>query len=128
MEKPKVIKAHEDNRGTIYSLSGIASDGKEITILDTRKGFARGGCIHDINDEYVTVLEGVVKYWVGDEHPEILRKGMSTIIPANTPHMLVAQTDSIVVEWGKTKDELDGKDLEMRKKVDEINARNNKVQ
>jgi mannose-6-phosphate isomerase-like protein (cupin superfamily) len=125
MEKQKVVKVHEDNRGTIYSLSGITSDGKEITVLDTRRGFARGGCVHNVSQEYVTVLEGIVKYWIGDEHPEILRKGMSTVIPAKTPHMLVAQTDCIVMEWGKTKDELDGKDLEMRKKVEKINVERN---
>ena len=123
MKNPKVVKLHEDSRGTIYSLSGITSDGKEITILHTRRGYARGGCIHDINDEYVAVLEGMVKYWIGDEHPEMLQKGMSLLIPAGKPHMFVAQTDSILLEWGKTKEEVGDKDVEMRKKVDEINAK-----
>jgi mannose-6-phosphate isomerase-like protein (cupin superfamily) len=119
----KVEKVNEDNRGSIHTISGILDDGKEITILVTRKGYARGGCIHGINDEHVVVLDGSVKYWIGDDHPEMLYKGMTTVVPFNSKHMLVSQTDSIVMEWGKTKEEVDKKDVEMKKKVDEINAR-----
>lgn len=120
----KLDKVHEDKRGKIYTLTGNdLKESEEITIFTCKKGFARGGCIHKFSDEYVCILEGCVKYFIGDEGPEIMIKGESFLIPKNTPHFFVAQVDSLVAEWGATKKEKEEKHLETRKKVDEINKK-----
>ena len=51
----KLSKLHEDKRGEIYLITGDLKEHEEITLFTTRKGYARGGCIHNINDEYCTI-------------------------------------------------------------------------
>jgi mannose-6-phosphate isomerase-like protein (cupin superfamily) len=96
-------KVHEDNRGEIYTIVGDIED-DEITILTCKKGMARGGCIHNYNDEYFVVIEGIIKYYIGD-NVETFGKGMSGFIPSKTPHYFIAQKNSIVAEWGAKAEE-----------------------
>jgi len=117
----KMDKIHEDKRGEIYSITGDLKD-DEIVVFTCKKGKSRGGCIHNINDEYFVVLEGTIKYKIGDD-VEMYSKGMAGFVPSKTPHYFVAQTDCIVAEWGATIQEKKEKHLETRKIVDEINEK-----
>lgn len=121
----EIKKIHEDDRGEIYSIVGdTLKENYEIVLLITKKGYARGGCVHPNSDEYCTVLEGSVKYWLGNELPEWLHKGMSIMIPKSTPHFFRSQRDSIIAEWGPNPEEKDIKDIKMRNTVMEINKGN----
>lgn len=122
----RLEKIHEDNRGEIYLLKGDLKQHEEITIFFTKKDFARGGCIHKFNDEFCVILEGIVKYFVGDE-PKIFQKGQTIMIPKNTPHYYTSVTDSLVVEWGASPEEKEEKYESFRKIVDEINKGQLKV-
>jgi len=117
----KLNTIHSDARGAI---SLLTEDMKypEVTVFHTKKGFARGGCIHDLSDEYTCVIEGEVEYRIGDKVLK-MKDGESAIITRNTPHYYVSLTDSIVLEWGATPAEKQNKHLEFRAIVDEINAK-----
>ena len=103
-------------------LLGDLREHKEITIFSTKKGFARGGCIHRISGEHNTVLEGKIHYFVGDKEI-IMSKGESMTIPKNTPHYFISLTDSLVQEWGAEPEEKIEKHKEFRAIVDEINKK-----
>ncbi len=77
---------------------------KDLMIYTTKAGCARGGGYHLLNDEYVVVIEGTVNILLDDKWMT-LKKGMSVFIPHNTIHMMVAETDCIMMEWGVTKEE-----------------------
>ena len=119
----ELIKIHDDARGEIYLLQGDFVEHEEITVFITRETFARGGCIHKINDEFCVVLEGKIKYFIGDNEPKIFQKGQSVTIPSNTPHYFLSLTDSLVLEWGATPQEKKEKHELFRKKVEEINKK-----
>lgn len=114
----KMEKVHEDKRGEIYVIS--MPDSKDIVINTTKKGYARGGCFHAINDEFFMVIKGTVMLWIGDEH-ELYHEGMSAFILRNEPHMMKAHKDSITIEWGSTRDEKNTYYPEYRKKVEDFN-------
>ena len=120
----KLELLHKDDRGEIYLLKGDSlKEHEEITLFVTKKGYARGGCVHRHHDEFCVVLEGSIKYFIGEEYPEALAKGMSTLIPQAQPHYFVSNTDSIVAEWGATPEEKKEKDPVFRKYMEEHNAR-----
>lgn len=79
MLKLKLI--HKDKRGRIY----ILVDGKRemATVLETKKGYARGGCVHNQN-EFMAIFNGKVEF-----------------IPKNIPHCIISKTNSVILE-GKT--------------------------
>jgi len=116
----KLEKIHEDNRGDIYLLKGDLKEHEEISILTTKKGVARGGCIHRINDEYNVVLEGEIIYYVGEQEFH-MKKGDTVKVPKNTPHYFLSLLDSIVAEWGATTEEKKDKYAPLRKIVEKIN-------
>lgn len=118
-----LTKINEDIRGEIYSLTGLKQY-PEIAILTIGKGYSRGGCIHPIHDEYACIIEGDVKYIIGNKEIA-LHTGEIICIPKNTPHYLIALTDSVVLEWGADPEEKKNKHLEFRKIVDEINKKKN---
>ena len=120
-------KIHEDQRGYIYLVKNLLSDDREFTFLETKKGFARGGCLHS-KDENLVVIKGKIRYMFGDEE-KIMSQGESTIIPAGVPHAWVALEDSILSEWGITSEEkgMDVKNPEMRKIIDEMNKKNSLI-
>jgi len=111
---------HEDERGSIEC---FYIDGVEYTILTTKKGFARGGCIHPEHDEYAVILEGIVFYYVMGQPVKQYIKGENLLIKKNTPHYLLATTDAVTLEWGALPKEKDIKDKEFREIVDNINRK-----
>jgi len=127
MSKLKVKEIYSDERGKILILEGDElKEHEEVTILITKKGFARGGCIHERSDEFSTVLEGEVDYYM--EYKPFpwakLKKGDIISVPKGTPHYFLAKTDCIVMEWGPAPDDNDKKDKKMRAKVEKINEQN----
>ena len=119
----KIKRVHKDNRGEIYLLSGDLKEHQEITLLATKQSFARGGCIHRINDEFCVVLEGTIKYFIGKNQPKIFQKGQAVKVPHNTPHYLISLTDSLIMEWGATSEEKKEKDKSFREIVGKINEK-----
>ena len=117
-------KIHEDQRGYIYLVKDLLEDNKEFTLLETKKGFARGGCLHS-KDEYLVVIKGKIKFICGDEEKE-LKQGESCVIPAYNPHAWIALEDSITSEWGITTEEkeMDKKDPKLREIIDKANNKN----
>ena len=123
----KLKKVHQDKRGEIYTLVVDGPD-KEITFLFTKKDFARGGCVHRFNNEYVTVLRGKVRYTVEyakHKQRNIFREGESFVILKESPHWFVSLTDSLVMEWGATLKEKNEKYKPFRDIVDKINEKKN---
>ncbi len=123
----KLKRVHKDKRGEIYVLSVV---GKELTFLITKKGYARGGCVHKINHENVFVLSGKIKYVIKGVHKnnniykQICDEGARAETFKGTPHYFVSLTDSIVMEWGATKAEKDKKYKPFRDIVNKINEKN----
>lgn len=123
----KLEKIHEDKRGDIYLMIGDdLKEHEEITLFTTKKGYARGGCIHNFNDEYCCVLEGKINYFVGEEKSKLVKKGEIVRIPKAKPHYFISLTDSLVIEWGATPEEKKEKHPEFRKKANDINKRKEK--
>jgi len=114
-------KVHSDERGEIYIITSLLPDNKEVTILTTNKGFARGGCIHHLNDERFVVIKGMVRYFVEGRLSSFYNKGTSGFIGRGKAHYLIAITDSVVMEWGATVEEKKEKHKEWRKIVNNIN-------
>jgi len=113
---------HADDRGSINLLLGDLKNYEEVTVFKTNAGYARGGCIHNINDEFVCVIEGCIHYYTPRlETPIVLTAGQSTVIQKSTPHYFVSITDSIVMEWGATAEEKKVKQSLYRAVVDHIN-------
>lgn len=117
----QLIKIHEDERGSISIVKGLIHI-PELTLFKTNKGFARGGCIHPYSDEYCCIVDGSVRYVIG-ANGDIFTKGMSVLIPKNTPHYFEALEDCIVLEWGATSEEKRNKHSDFRSIVDKINRK-----
>jgi len=90
---------HKDERGDIHLLLGDLDTLEEVTIFKTKKGFARGGCIHHKSDEYCVLFEGEVIYIIGDKR-SVCKPGDRIYIPVNTPHYFIALSDCVMAEWG----------------------------
>jgi hypothetical protein len=117
----KLIKIHEDLRGSIHIVEGLYKY-PEVTIFQTIAGFARGGCIHNINDEYCSVIEGEILYCIGDlNNHKTLKTGETVCIPKSTPHYFLSITNSTVLEWGANPEEKKEKHPFFRQVVDYIN-------
>jgi len=116
-------KVHEDKRGFIYVISDLLSEGREFTILEIKKGAARGGCLHS-KEENFAIIKGKVKVICGNKEWES-NPGESGKFPAGVPHAFLALQDSIISEWGITTEEktLNKKDPELLKVVDEYNEK-----
>jgi len=115
---------HKDSRGTITC---FYIDGVEYTILQTRKGFARGGCIHNVV-EHAAVLQGEVEYHIRGNAAFKVQKGDNVHVQSETPHYFVSLTDSIVLEWNAPPDQKKRKDTEWRSMVEKINEEREKQQ
>lgn len=116
----KLKQIHKDNRGEIYLLKGSLEEHEEITIFYTKKGFARGGCIHRTNGEFNIVMEGRICYFIGEKEI-LLTKGNSVKIPSNSPHYFISLTNSLVMEWGCVPEEKIEKYKPFRDIVNNIN-------
>jgi mannose-6-phosphate isomerase-like protein (cupin superfamily) len=120
----KLNLIHRDKRGSILSLISDNFFYPEVTIFETNAGFARGGCIHNLSDEFCTVISGQIEYVIGEEL-HILTDGMSIKIPKGTPHYFISWGYSVVLEWGATVAEKQEKHTEYRQIVDRINDSTN---
>jgi len=122
-------KIHSDERGDIYSLTGL-NQYAEVVLFKTKAGFARGGCIHNRSSEHICILEGEIDYAFGNDsadaeiHKVRLNVGENFVIAKNTPHYFYSLTDSIVLEWGATLEEKKEKYMRYRIIVDKINESN----
>ncbi len=94
-----ILKETEDRRGKIVWL---VSDGKEIHVVETKKGFSRGGHYHPFNSIHVLVSGEIVYRECGINGDQEISKTVTgvAIIPtaANRAHMISAVEDSIFVE------------------------------
>jgi mannose-6-phosphate isomerase-like protein (cupin superfamily) len=126
-------KIHSDARGSINSLLGDLLQYPEVAIFETKKGYARGGCIHSQSCEHICVLSGEIHFiyeqYNGPTLQPILKEvkllaGQSLTIPPMTPHYFLAKSDSIVMEWGPQMEEKNERHLAFRKIVDAINSKN----
>lgn len=118
----KLKKINEDERGSIHILTEDFKKLKEVTILKTKRGFARGGCVHNLNNEYVCLIEGRAIYNVGGKFKYLFEVGQTIIIPKGVPHLLYSDTDSVVMEWGCLPEEKKVKHPKFRAIVEDINA------
>jgi len=109
---------HSDKRGKIYVLE--LSEGKELKVLKTNKGYARGACQHT-EEEQCLVIDGIIDSDIAGKK-DFYMAGQTFKIPANAPHYIKSITNSIIMEWGAS---LKGttKDSEMLKIVEEINEK-----
>ena len=97
----EIKKVHSDKRGETHSLTGELLHFPEVAIFYTKRGVARGGCIHPKSKEYLVVLEGEIEYVYGDDMQKIvLYECDSFTIGPNVPHYFISTTDSVVAEWG----------------------------
>ena len=119
----KLDTIHKDRRGSISLMTEDLKQFQEVTVFNTKGGFARGGCIHKKSEEFTIVIEGAVRYVMGGKGL-ILVCGQSTTIPKNTPHYFISLVDSVVIEWGALPEEKAEKHLATRKIVDAINSSN----
>ena len=125
----KLKQIQSDERGSISLLEEGFKNLQEVTVFHTYAGFARGGCVHNIHDEHVCVVEGVIEYFCYDEKGLEVKKqrlfqGDTIKIKSRTPHYFIAMLDSVVMEWGATPGEKKEKHKETRKIVDKINEQN----
>jgi quercetin dioxygenase-like cupin family protein len=117
----KFEKIHMDERGEIYVITGALPEGREITLFTTKKGYARGGCVHRENRERVTMINGGVRYHIEHLSPKEYWEGDLFTIPAGVAHYFISLTDSVVIEWGATIEEKKEYNPEWRKIVEKIN-------
>ncbi len=118
----KLIKHHEDFRGEIYLIKGLKKY-EEVTMLSTKKGFSRGGCVNRLNDEIHVVIEGSIHFFIGNSG-RVMKAGGLVIVPKNMPHYFVSLTDSLVQEWGCIPEEKMERNKQFRKLVNNINKKN----
>jgi hypothetical protein len=111
-------KEHEDFRGEIWTLTDPRIG--EMTLLFTKAGYARGGCVHDQVERFI-LLDGEIELngMRVDLGQLIINESDVTFIHGK-PHYFKSLTDSVVLEIKPigTKTE---RDPIMRKKVQEIN-------
>lgn len=116
----KLKEINQDDRGYINILEGDELGCEEVNISFTKKGYARGGCVHNKNDEYLLVISGEINLICGEALYQ-LDDGCIVNITKKTPHYYVATKTSLVMEWGATKEEKKEKFKEFREIVDRIN-------
>jgi hypothetical protein len=95
----RILKETEDRRGKIIWL---VSDYKEIHIVETKKGFSRGGHYHTFDSTHILVSGELVYRECGidgEQETSITIKGTATIFtPAKRAHIISAMQDSIFIE------------------------------
>ena len=116
----KLLKINEDKRGDIHAIEDERLGYDEVAVFFTKKGMARGGCIHPNSDEFLLVVKGKIHYVAGNTEL-IMSDGTVVFTPKNTPHYFKALSDCIVMEWGASKSEKGHKDKNYKRIVDEIN-------
>lgn len=104
-----IKRVNQDKRGEIYVISGDSLPFPELTLLITKQGFARGGCVHENHDEHTIILDGEVTYFKKGRAPSSLKADETqfsgTFNPKGVPHYMVSLTNSVVLEWGAPAEE-----------------------
>jgi len=95
----KFEKEIEDVRGVTLSLT---KGDQKIFVVETKKGFSRGGHYHNITMKHLLV-SGKIEHKKTDiksgrETINIIDSPSTVITPPNTAHLLTALEDSITVE------------------------------
>lgn len=111
-------KIFEDKRGEMYAIP--LTDNKDILIYTTNKGYARGGGYHMRDDEFFIVIKGTVNFLIG-ERWATYREGGSGVVPKNYPHMMIAEEDCIMMEWGADREDKNHYHNDYRKHVESLN-------
>lgn len=95
----RVLKETKDRRGKIIWL---ASDGKEIHVVETKNGFSRGGHYHPYDSTHVLVSGQLIYRECGmkgeKEINKTVRTGATIFTAANRAHMITAVQDSVFIE------------------------------
>lgn len=117
-----ITKIHEDERGEMYIIP--LDDEKDLLIYTTNAGYARGGGVHTESDEYFVVIQGDVEVYHGDSWHSY-HAGQLGFIPRGTPHMMIAATDCLMMEWGAPRSDKNTFDETLRQKVENINKARN---
>ncbi|WKT57440.1 hypothetical protein QVH35_08575 [Candidatus Nitrosotenuis chungbukensis] len=92
-------KEASDVRGKILMLR---YGNKRINLVETKKGFSRGGHYHDFESKHF-LMSGLIEYreknlQIGEEKTQTLRAPFVIVTPPMTPHMITAITDSVFAE------------------------------
>jgi len=98
MGKAEIVMIHEDVRGRIFR---VTIDKHEFYVLETRRGYARGGHSHT-EDSFIAVLEGSLEYKarIDDrEEVRIISEGDVVFTEKNVPTILTALEDSLMIQW-----------------------------
>lgn len=98
LAKEKNQKIYKDSRGEIH-INKIS--GKEFVASFTKAGIYRGADIHK-GRQFNVVLKGRLAVTLRQNDKDVVKKygpNEMFIIPANTPHLLKAITDAILIEW-----------------------------
>ncbi len=98
MKKALTTDAREDERGEIY-INKIK--GKEFILSYTKAGKYRGGDYHS-GKQYDLILKGKFEITLRRNNKDVVKEyepNELIIIPANTPHLFKAITDTISIEW-----------------------------
>jgi len=124
----RLEKIHEDKRGEIFLGMGLLPEDRELTLFTTKKGYARGGCVHKESGENAVVIAGSIRYFVEGRAPATLSRGDTIHIPPDTPHYFIALTpETIMMEWGPKPWEKKDRHPVWRSYVDHINAGSDEV-
>jgi mannose-6-phosphate isomerase-like protein (cupin superfamily) len=116
----KLVEIHKDKRGYTHTIEDTNLGCPEITLFYTKKGYARGGCVHRYTDEWFSVISGEVNLVYGDILVR-METGMTVGIPKGIPHYFVSKTDSVILEWGCSPEEKKEKNETFRNIVNQIN-------
>lgn len=115
----KLVKVCEDKRGYTHTIEDDNLGVPEITMFYTKKGYARGGCVHK-HPEVFCVVSGDVTLVCG-ELVVRMDSGMTHDIPKGSPHYYISKTDSVVLEWGTIGEDKQTKHETYRNIVNQIN-------
>lgn len=95
----RILKETEDRRGKIV---WIVSEGKEIHVVETKKGFSRGGHYHPFDSTHVLVSGHIIYRECDLQGRQEIRKTVKSVetifTSANRAHMISAVEDSIFIE------------------------------
>jgi len=89
---------HKDDRGTLWTLT---HNNHEYLLMETNKGYSRGGDYHK-SIQHDVVLSGVVVFTSikdGIEKVKPLGVGDKITFEPINPHMVTSITDSLILEW-----------------------------
>lgn len=116
-------EVHSDDRRRILANDTLLG-GREVSIIDLKKGKAIGGCMHS-EDEFMFILDGYVLCNFGSGW-ELKKEGFGFVIPAGTPHAFMApMEDCLIIESGLTREQKEHpeRDYELKEEVDLLNAK-----